>query len=145
MAPAGAPPADTATPTPSVAPVPQADPVPLDIPAIGVSSELLQLGLQEDGTLEVPPFEAGSKAGWYRNGPAPGEIGPAVAVGHVDSAKYGPAVFVKLGALQPSDGVDMTRADGSVAVFRVDRSPSIPRTTSRPSRSTATPMTRSCG
>ena len=59
-----------------------AAPVRLQIPAIGVDSELMGLGLQTDGTLEVPP--GGFPAGWYTGAPTPGELGPAIIAGHVD-------------------------------------------------------------
>ena len=96
-------------------------PTRLDIPAIGVSSDLMQLGLNADRTVQVPPLGRDSRAGWYRYSPTPGQLGPAVLLGHVDSAQYGPGVFFKLGALRPGDTVDVTRADHTVAVFRVDR------------------------
>ena len=96
-------------------------PTRLDIPAIGVSSHLLQLGLNADRTVQVPPLGRDSRAGWYRYSPMPGQLGPAVLLGHVDSAQYGPGVFFKLGALRPGDTVTVTRADHTVAVFRVDR------------------------
>jgi sortase (surface protein transpeptidase) len=69
----------------------------------------------------VPPLSADSWAGWYRYSPAPGQLGPAIVLGHVDSAKYGPGVFFRLGALRPHDTVAVTRADHRVAVFTVDR------------------------
>ena len=106
---------------PDPVPVPVADPVALAVPAIDVRTDLMQLGLNGDGTVEVPPLERDDRAGWYGEGPAPGAIGPAVLLGHVDSAEYGPGVFFDLGALRPGDEVEVTRADGSVAVFAVDR------------------------
>jgi sortase (surface protein transpeptidase) len=119
-APAG-PPAGTPGPTSSAPAEDVAAPVSLRIPSLGVSSDLLTLGLQDDGTVEVPPLAEDDRAGWYRNGPAPGEVGPAVLLGHVDSARWGPGVFFELGALQPGRQVEVTRSDGSVAVFAVDR------------------------
>jgi sortase (surface protein transpeptidase) len=102
-------------------------PTHLDIPAIGVSTELVQLGQNPDGTVEVPPLARDSRAGWYRGSPAPGEPGPAVLLGHVDSAEYGPGVFFRLGALHPADSVSVRRADGTVATFRVTRVASYPK------------------
>jgi sortase (surface protein transpeptidase) len=95
--------------------------VSLTIPSIGVTSDLLRLGLNDDGTVEVPPLGADDRAGWYERGPAPGAIGPAVLLGHVDSAEFGPGVFFDLGALRPGDEVTVGREDGTVAVFAVDR------------------------
>jgi sortase (surface protein transpeptidase) len=96
-------------------------PVRLEIPAISVRSPLLELGQAADGSLEVPqPGPHYDEAGWYRYSPTPGALGPAVIVGHVDSAHGGPSVFYRLGALRPHDRIRVTRADGTVAVFAVD-------------------------
>ncbi len=95
-------------------------PVRLDIPAIGVHAGLLTLGLQPDRSVAVPPLDS-VDAGWYEYSPTPGEVGPAVVLGHVDSARTGPGVFFDLPQLVPGDAVRVTRADGSVAAFRVDR------------------------
>ncbi len=104
-----------------------ATPLRLDIPAIGVSSDLLQLGLNPDHTVQVPPLGRDSRAGWYRYSPTPGQLGPAVLLGHVDSAEYGPGVFFRLGALRPGDTLTVTRADHNAAVFRIDRVVSYPK------------------
>jgi sortase (surface protein transpeptidase) len=118
-----APPAPTtdAPGTPSAEASAVAAPVSVRIPAIDVTSELMDLDLNDDGTVEVPPLEADDRAGWYQRGPAPGATGPAVILGHVDSAEYGPGIFFDLGALQPGDEVEVARADGTVAVFAIDR------------------------
>lgn len=92
-------------------------PVRVQVPAIGVDSPLMSLGLKPDGTMEVPP--TGFPAGWYTGAPTPGELGPAVIAGHVDW--NGPGVFYRLHELKPGDGVSVTREDGSVAVFRVTK------------------------
>ena len=113
-----------AAPPSSEAPAPAeqvADPVSVSVPAIGVESTIMDLGLNADGTVEVPPLERDDKAGWYTPGPAPGEVGPAILLGHVDSAQWGPGVFFELGAMEPGDEISVARADGSVAVFAVDR------------------------
>lgn len=100
-------------------PLPRAEPVRLDIPAIGVSSAVVPVGLRPDGTVQVPPLGAHSPVGWYRYLATPGETGPAVLLGHVDSARDGPAVFYRLGALRPGAPISVTRADGSTATFAV--------------------------
>jgi sortase (surface protein transpeptidase) len=102
-----------------VPPLPAAAPTHVDIPAIGVSSDLLQLGQNPDGTVQVPPLAEDSRAGWYRYSPTPGQLGPAVLLGHVDSAEYGPGVFFRLGGLHPGDTVRVARADHTAATFRV--------------------------
>jgi hypothetical protein len=102
-------------------------PVSIVIPAISVTSGLVDLGLNPDGTVEVPPLAQNSAAGWYHGSPTPGELGPSLILGHVDSAEYGPAVFFRLGDLRPGDQVSVTRADGSVADFTVDRVATYPK------------------
>ena len=91
-------------------------PVAIKIPAIAVDSELIELGLLADGTMEVPPD--GDSAGWYDGAPTPGELGPAVIAGHVDWVT-GPGVFYDLADVGAGDEVLVTRADGTVAVFVV--------------------------
>jgi hypothetical protein len=107
--------------------LPASAPTHVEVPAIGVSSDLLDLGQQSDGSVEVPPLAADSQAGWYRYSPTPGEQGPSVLLGHVDSAEYGPGIFYDLGALRPGDEVTVTREDGTAAVFAVDRVVSYPK------------------
>jgi sortase (surface protein transpeptidase) len=93
-----------------------APPVRVEIPAIGVASRLVRLGLAADGTMEVP--DDYDLAGWFTGGPMPGQDGPAVIVGHIDS-KTGPAVFYRLGDLRPGDAVRVQRADGAWLAFEV--------------------------
>nr|WP_221203466.1 class F sortase [Modestobacter versicolor] len=91
-------------------------PVRVQIPSIGVDSELMDLGLQGDGTLEVPP--TGFPAGWFTGAPTPGERGPAVIAGHVDWAGS-PGVFSALRDVAVGDEITVQREDGSTALFRV--------------------------
>ena len=100
--------------------MPASKPVSLGIPSIDVRSSLLHLGQAADGTLEVPAGERYNDAAWYRHSPTPGEVGPAILLGHVDSAAQGPSVFFRLGELQRGDRITVERADGSVADFEVD-------------------------
>lgn len=98
----------------------RSDPVSIAIPSIGVSSPLLYVGENPDGSIQVPPlFQLPSKAAWYRNSPTPGQLGPSIIEGHIDTYK-GPSVFFNLGALQPHKHIYVTLADGTVAVFTVD-------------------------
>ncbi len=99
--------------------LPASLPVTLDIPSIGVhSTNIVELGLEADGTMEVP--EDASAPGWFTRGPSPGQFGPAVIAGHVDSDQ-GPAVFYRLGELDRGDRVQVTRADGTIGTFLIDR------------------------
>ena len=93
-----------------------AAPVRVRIPSIGVRSTLERLGKAEDGTVEVP--RRYDRAGWYTGGFRPGQPGPAVLLGHVDSKKA-PAVFYDLRTLEPGAVVLVDRADGTTARFRV--------------------------
>jgi hypothetical protein len=101
--------------------LPRSVPVSLDVPRIGIhNANLVHLGLGKDGSIQVPPVGANSPAGWFRNSPTPGQLGPSVILGHVDSATAGPAIFYRLGTLRPGDVASVARADHTVAVFRVD-------------------------
>lgn len=93
-------------------------PTRLQIPAIGVDSDLMELGLAADRTLQVPP--SGFPAGWYTGAPTPGQLGPAIIAGHVDWGGQ-PGVFSDLHELTAGDSIAVARQDGSTARFRVER------------------------
>ena len=94
-------------------------PVAVDIPAIGVHARLLRLGVNHNGTIQVPSLTTrASDAAWYKYSVTPGQIGSSVIEGHVDTY-HGPAVFYRLGALRPGNRIDVRLADGITAVFRV--------------------------
>jgi sortase (surface protein transpeptidase) len=88
------------------------------IPSIDVETSMIELGLLPDGSLEAP--EDFDVAGWYAAGPEPGEPGPSVIAGHVDS-QHGPAVFYRLRELQPGAEVKVQAEDGTSVDFRVER------------------------
>lgn len=119
--PAEAPPAvspDAAGDGPDVPPLPASDPVRVTIPVLGVTSSVIDLGLAADGSMEVPP--GAYPVGWYDRSPTPGQIGPAVIVGHVDWGEDRGA-FYGLRAMRPGDRIVVDRADGTTATFRVGR------------------------
>jgi sortase (surface protein transpeptidase) len=93
-----------------------AAPTQLIIPAIGVRTQLIPLSLRPSGALQVP--DTTNVAGWFDDGPSPGQPGPAIIAGHVDSYK-GPGVFFDLSQLRRGDRVYVRRADGTMAVFTV--------------------------
>ena len=95
--------------------LPESHPVAVSIPRIGVRSMLVDLGLNKDGSMEVPDPAV---AGWFSRGPAPGALGPAVIAGHV-TWNGASAVFHRLGTMRPGDEVAVTREDGKTAVFSV--------------------------
>jgi LPXTG-site transpeptidase (sortase) family protein len=100
-------------------PLPRSVPRFVRIPGIGVDAPVMKVGLDADGSVQVPPLGAHNLAGWYRSGPAPGQRGPAVILGHVDS-KTGISVFYRLRDLHAGDRVYVTLADKKVAAFVVD-------------------------
>lgn len=125
--------APTGGPTPTPTPVPIAtpelpsgvsEPVRLEIPSIGVDASLVDLSLG-NGNPEVP--DAWEDAGWYETTRNPGEIGPAVIAGHIDS-KTGPAVFYRLRELVHGDEIIVHGAAGDVATFVVQDSGQYPKT-----------------
>jgi LPXTG-site transpeptidase (sortase) family protein len=85
------------------------------IPSIGIDSTLMDLGLNADNTMEVPP--EGFPAGWFTGAPTPGELGPAVIAGHVDWV--GPAVFHDLKNIAVGAEIIVHRQDSSVVTFEV--------------------------
>ena len=109
-------PAPTTYPAPTTGdPIDRADPTRVSIPAIDVDASVIPLGVT-DGVLDVPQDFA--RTGWWQAGPEPGEAGPAVIVGHVDSYR-GPAVFHRLRELRAGDEITVDRVDGSSATFAV--------------------------
>ena len=100
-------------------------PVRLRIPDLGVDAEVGAVGKALDGTVEVP--EDWSDVGWYDDGARPGDPGPAVLLGHVDS-RSGPAVFARLPQAGPGTVIEVVGDDGSVRRFQVDRLQSFPKT-----------------
>lgn len=94
-------------------------PVRIVIPTIGVKASVHEVGLADDGTIAVPPLEKADEAGWFDKGPTPGQNGPAIVVGHVDT-RTGPAVFNRLDRLLPGERIEITRRDRRVAIFEVN-------------------------
>jgi hypothetical protein len=114
--PAGTTPATT-TPAPSA-------PARIVIPSIHISASLMRLGLQSDGTVEVPPPDKGMTAGWYTGGPVPGQKGPAVIIGH-NSTRYGRAVFHDLKDISKGADITVTDARGESSHFTVTSTESV--------------------
>ncbi|MFJ4773829.1 class F sortase [Streptomyces uncialis] len=96
----------------------------ITVPALGVDSALLDLGLDSEQVMETPGDP--DKAGWFTPGATPGERGPAVIAGHV-TWNDKPAVFFELGKAEKGTRVEIGRADGKTAVFTVDRTVRYPK------------------
>jgi sortase (surface protein transpeptidase) len=111
-------------PVPQATPQKVARPVSLTIPAIGVRTGLVHLGLTSSGELQVPSTT--TVAGWYTGSARPGAIGAAVIVGHIDSLKL-PGIFFRLRLLHAGNRVYVRRADGTLAVFEVTSVRSYPK------------------
>ena len=102
------------------APLSRSTPMQLSVPSIGLTAPLLGLGMDSRGAPELPPFSQPRTAGWLRDSVTPGEAGTAVLVGHVDT-RTGPAVMWNLSAVRPGALVEVSRLDGTTALFTVDR------------------------
>lgn len=120
---------ETSAATPAVQstyiPVPASEvrPAKVSIPALKVESNVIDLGLQPDGTMQVPPDA--KDTGWYTNSPAPGHPGPSVLAAHVNwKGEDGP--FAHLDKLKAGDTViveDVSGAQVAFAVSKVERYP----------------------
>ena len=97
--------------------LPRSKPTHLSIPSVGINADVSSVGRKANGAMEVP--NDGFLTGWYKYSPTPGEIGPAIIVGHVDWAKIGPAVFWRLRELKPGDKIIVTRSNGKKVSFKV--------------------------
>ncbi len=99
----------------SLAPSPA---VKLKIPSVSIDASVINVGINPDKSMEVPADY--NIVGQYTEAPTPGEIGPAILVGHVDSY-LGPAVFWRLRELKPGQNIVIDREDGSTAKFKVTK------------------------
>lgn len=93
-------------------------PVRLTIPAIDVATSVGTLGLQADHQVMVPTST--TTVGWYDGGAAPGQMGSAVILGHVDSY-LGPGVFFQLKTLKAGNRINLVLADGAETQFAVTK------------------------
>lgn len=109
-------------------PVVNDGPASVSIPTIGVTSVLNHLGLNSDGTLEVPARGPHyDEAAWFHGSPEPGDVGPAVLLGHVNGTGGTPSVFYHLDRLSEGDLVTVTAGDGSTSTFEVYRTDRYPK------------------
>lgn len=95
-------------------------PTRIEIPAIDVAADVIGIGMAANGELNAPSGEHIDDAAWFENSPTPGQTGPSVIEGHIDTDS-GPSVFYRLAALRPGDQIEIARADGSTVTFTVTR------------------------
>ncbi|MCX4765333.1 class F sortase [Streptomyces sp. NBC_01275] len=100
-------------------PLARSVPVGLRIPAIGVDTPVMRLGLAGDGSVQVPPITAHDQAGWYEHSPTPGQTGPSVILAHVTVGAYGDGVFRHLDRLRRGDRIAARLENGTTAEFTV--------------------------
>ncbi|MFI0738714.1 class F sortase [Streptomyces sp. NPDC021100] len=122
--PSGRPPAHGLLPAHS--PLPVAAPQTLAIRAMGLRAPIEGHGLDPQGGVEAPPYDRPNTVAWYKDGPAPGAVGAAVLVGHVDT-KTSRGVFYELSTAKPGLKVNVVRKDGSTAEFTVEDVAVVPR------------------
>jgi len=101
--------------------LPASIPVRLQVPDIGINTVLVPLGQAPDGTMDVPGGQPGDPGGWYKYSPTPGQLGPAVILGHVNNLASPEGLFYRLHEMKQGQRFSVTRADHSVAVFEVDK------------------------
>lgn len=113
-------PAESATTPQRQDPLAPSVPTGISIPALDVHSAVFPIGKTKHGTLQVPqPGPRLNKAAWFENSPTPGQTGPSIIEGHVDTER-GPSVFFKLGDIRPGNRVTISRRDGTTVVFTVN-------------------------
>ncbi|WUO39910.1 class F sortase [Streptomyces sp. NBC_00285] len=103
----------------SVRAVGRSAPVRLRVPAIGVDTPVMRLGLASDGTVQVPPISDHDQAGWYEHSPTPGQTGPSVILGHVTVGAYGDGVFHGLSRLRRGEKIVARLENGTETEFTV--------------------------
>ncbi|MDD7968723.1 class F sortase [Actinomycetospora lemnae] len=107
-------------------PLAASNPTKVTVPSISAESSLVPTGLQENGSLEVPPVDQPMQASWFDQSPTPGEMGPSIILGHVNGGGQ-PGIFNKLDEVVAGAQVFVDRADGQRAVFEVSRVETIPK------------------
>ncbi|MEU8265622.1 class F sortase [Sphaerisporangium sp. NPDC049002] len=108
-------------PVPSLPPAPAMQPSTpkrLIIKKLGIDAPIKPVGTDKKGAIETPPINNPNLVGWYQFGPTPGQAGPAVVLGHKDTTTRA-AVFERLHELQNGDTIEVTRMDGTIAIFTV--------------------------
>ncbi|GAB2963728.1 class F sortase [Amycolatopsis acidiphila] len=122
--PAAAPPAPTSVSV--TKPYDKLRPTEVRIPKIQADSSLLAVAVDHTGQIAVPSVKQPMQAAWYRLSPVPGDVGPAIILGHVDG-NHQPGIFYKLKDLAVGDEIFVTRSDGKNLRFVVDHTTQVPK------------------
>lgn len=102
-------------PAPAAVASAPATPTLITIPELGVSDEIVPVGLADDGTLQIPDVR---ETGWFSGSPVPGTPGPALLASHVNY-KGTVGALARIGGLKPGDRIEVGSASGATAVFVV--------------------------
>ncbi|MCX5047061.1 MULTISPECIES: class F sortase [unclassified Streptomyces] len=113
-------PTSSAGPAAPPRPLPRSPATSLRVPSLGIDAPIVAVRVGPDRQLGTPPLDRPKLVGWYQDGPTPGEMGTAIAVGHRDT-RTGAAVFAALAQVHPGGRIEARRADGRTAVYTVDR------------------------
>ncbi|GAA3842519.1 hypothetical protein GCM10022226_76520 [Sphaerisporangium flaviroseum] len=108
-------------PVPTLPPAPPLQPSTpkrLIVKKLGINAPIKPVGTDKKGEIETPPINNPNLVGWYQFGPTAGQAGPAVMLGHKDTTTRS-AVFSRLHELRFGDTIEVTRMDGTVAIFTV--------------------------
>ncbi|MDP9408649.1 MAG: class F sortase, partial [Actinomycetota bacterium] len=116
--------ATTAPQRPAVQPLNASRPVAMRVERVGIDGPIVTLGRQANGAMETPSDP--DDVGWYTGSPQPGVLGPSVLAGHV-TWNGRETVFFRLGDVRAGDEIEVDRADGSTAVFRVTKVETYPK------------------
>ncbi|MGI8880536.1 MAG: class F sortase [Jatrophihabitans sp.] len=104
-----------------------ATPTRVSIAAIGVSAQVVPVGVTSDGQMAIP--EDVHAVGWYRWSAPPGATaGSTVLAGHVDSATQGLGSLFRLRQVAQGAQVELRTSDGKVHRYRVIARESFPKT-----------------
>lgn len=101
-------------------------PVALRISAVDIAVDVVPVGVDQEGQMEIP--DSGFDVGWYRYGAVPGqEEGSAVLASHVDTLAEGKGVLARLPDLRAGDVVAVTLDDGTVVDYQVTGRRTVPK------------------
>lgn len=114
------------TSVPVVQPYDKLRPTQVKIPKINADSSLISVAVNKDGQMAVPSVNQPMQAAWYRLSPVPGDVGPAIILGHIDG-NHQPGIFNHLKELSPGDEILVSRSDGKDVKFVVDHTVQVPK------------------